>query len=133
MILLDSTFLIDFTKRHLSAQQKLNDLGHKTLFTTRINVFELLAGLFSLKSESERASKLSETQMFLSRLIVLELDHFSAKKAAEIFGQLNRKGLSIESADCLIAGIALSNNINTIVTRNTKDFQRIEGIKVEVY
>jgi len=33
----------------------------------------------------------------------------------------------------MIAGIALSNNINTIITRDKEHFKRIEGIKVESY
>ena len=133
MILLDSTFLIDFTKKQRIAQEKLKSLEQRMLFTTRINTFELLAGLFSLRSETEKAIKLSEVQMFLSRLIILELDEISARKAAEIYGQLNRKGSSIGHADSLIAGIALTNGIGTIVSRNIKDFEKIDGIKVETY
>ena len=133
MKLLDSTFLIDFARKKIAAREKLESLEHQTLYTTRINIFEVLTGLFSLKSETERAIKLSEIQIFFNRLTIMELDETSSVKAAEISGALNKSGSSVDSADCLIAGIALSNGINTIVTRNARDFEKREGIKVESY
>jgi len=54
-------------------------------------------------------------------------------KAAEIHGELIAKGNKIDNTDSLIAAIALTNNINTIITRNKKHFERIKGIKVETY
>ena len=43
---------------------------------------------------------------------------------------LEEKGIPIGPYDILIAGIALSNK-GILVTHNTKEFERIEGLKIE--
>ena len=133
MKLLDSTFLIDIIRKKDDALSKLAELGHEKVYTTRINAFEILVGAFSIKSEKDTNIRLAEILTIFQNLFVLELDEKSTLKAAQISGKLNREGIRIEPSDCLIAGIALSNGISAILTKNTKDFERIEGIKVESY
>ena len=64
---------------------------------------------------------------------MLPLDDLGIVRAAEISGTLMRKGETIDDCDCLIAGIALSKGVKTIITRNKKHFNKIKGIKVETY
>ncbi len=133
MKLLDSTFLIDFIRKNEITLAKLADWGHEKIYTTRINVFEVLMGAFSIKSEKDKMTRLSEISIVLQNLTILELDEISTFNAAQISGKLNLGGVHIEPNDCLIAGIALSNGIDTIITKNTKHFNRIDGIKIESY
>ena len=65
-------------------------------------------------------------------MLIADLDHKSAVCAAEIFAKSIKQGRTLPFSDCLIAGIALANN-ETILTRNVKDFSRIEGLKIEDY
>lgn len=134
MVLLDSTFLIDFLNGQEAARRKLSSMSFLTVFTTRINVFEVLTGLFSLGKEPPIAEKLFSDAYFLfSRLNILELSEKSGIKAAEIAGSLNKRGSPISSMDCMIAGIALTNGIKRIITRNEKDFKKIGGVEAENY
>ena len=56
------------------------------------------------------------------------------EKVMEIFGQLKaelrRKGQPIGDIDLLIAGVAISHNL-TLVTNNTKHFERIPNMSLE--
>ncbi len=61
----------------------------------------------------------------------LPLDEESAKIAGSIDGQLTKQGLTINTEDSMIAGIAIKNN-KTILT-NDGHFDRIEGLKIEKY
>lgn len=61
---------------------------------------------------------------------ILELDEAGLDIAATIYQRLRRSGTLIEDADILIAAIALANDA-TLVTRNTKHFERIEELKLE--
>jgi len=50
------------------------------------------------------------------------------EKAADIYIELKQKGQLIGDADILIAAYCMVNNY-TLVTRNTDDFKRIDGLK----
>ena len=49
-------------------------------------------------------------------------------KAAHIYVELRKKGFSVGDDDIFIASFCLLNGY-TLVTRNTKDFENIEGMK----
>jgi tRNA(fMet)-specific endonuclease VapC len=73
-------------------------------------------------------SRLAETEEFLRRFTVLIFDaaamlHFDRLRA-------NKKLKKIGRGDLLIACIALASGA-TLVTRNTKDFANIPGLKLE--
>jgi tRNA(fMet)-specific endonuclease VapC len=55
---------------------------------------------------------------------LLPLDTDSAVIAGKIYGLLEKRGLSIDRADPLIAGIAIARDL-TLSTGNTKHFQRV--------
>ena len=133
MKLLDSTFIVDFLRKRIESERALEILRGETVFTTRINFFEVLTGIFSLKSEAERERHFADAFMLFERIGILELDEKSAIKASQIAGELNKSGAHIEPNDCLTAGISLSNEIEIIVTRNIKHFQAIKGLKIETY
>ncbi len=130
-MIFDSCFMIDLLKDDEKAFDKLleiEDNGTTQVITT-ITVFELIFGAEkSRESEKEkiRAKKIYET------MLIANLDHKSAVCAAEIFASSVKKGRTLPLSDCLIAGIALANN-ETILTRNVKDFNKIEGLKIETY
>ncbi len=61
---------------------------------------------------------------------VLELDQEDARQAGEIRARLAAKGTPIGPYDVLIAGQAKARYL-TLVTHNTSEFQRVEGLRVE--
>jgi len=132
MKLLDTTFLIDLLNGKI-VLNKVEELEKNfKLFTTELNAFELFVGVFFLEQRKQK-ELMEKAAELLGRLEILNLDRKASMKAAEISANLIKKGKIIESNDCLIAGIALSNGIKSIVSRNEKHFKRIEGIKVEKY
>ena len=128
MKVLDSTFLIDILRKREETEEILN--SNDELFTTQINMYEIIEGFFS-ETISTR-NKVVIRELFES-IKVLPLNDMSIIKAAEIHATLSKQGDMVDDLDCLIAGIALANNISTIVTKNVKHFERIDGIKVESY
>ncbi|WP_395939593.1 PIN domain-containing protein [Anabaena sp. FACHB-1237] len=60
----------------------------------------------------------------------LPLDDISALNAGKMRAQLANIGTPIGYNDLLIASIALSHNL-ILVTHNTKEFLRVEGLKIE--
>lgn len=131
-MLADTTLLIDFLRGKESAVRMVEEIEKSgTLFTTEINVFELMIGIYA---GSENVEVHTQKMLgILSKLVVLSLDRLATIQAAKIAGDLIKKGQKIEGTDSLIAGIALSNGINEIVTRNKSHFDRISEIKVITY
>ena len=128
MKVLDSTLLVDLIRGKEEALKVLNK--DETFLTTQINMFEVIRGLFLRKVSKE---KFPQAINLFSEIRVLPLDDKAMIKAAEISSQLYHNGNIIDDCDCLIAGIALSNGINKVITRDVEHFKRIKGIKVETY
>lgn len=128
MVCLDTDIIIDFLRKDKAAVSKITELKklNGKIFTTTVNAFELFKGLPDLSEHS----KYDAAEIFLNNVHVFKFTLFSAKKAAEIFNDLMSKGEVIELADIMIASIAMEND-ESILTRNTKHFERISGLKVE--
>ncbi len=135
MKLVDSTFIIDLLNGEEGAvvkAQQLDEEEHE-VYTTEVSVFEVVLEIFGSKKMSLKEQRLLEAQRVFERFQVLPLDHPSAIAAAKIAGELMLSGQKIDDTDCMIAGIAFSNQIPIVITRNVDHFERIKGIKVEEY
>jgi len=90
---------------------------------TTITRFELFSRIYH--------RRLIREGRILRRLIksptLLTFDEESSEKAAEITGLLLRAGKPVNVIDVLIAGIAVANGVEEVVTRDT-DFKIIEDI-----
>ena len=64
------------------------------------------------------------------RFSVLEFDEEDARQAGQIRADLASKGTPIGPYDVLIAGQARAREL-TLVTHNTAEFTRVQGLKVE--
>lgn len=68
--------------------------------------------------------------LFLSPITVLDFDASAAEEYGKIRAELERQGRSLGPMDMLIAGHAKSEGL-VLVTNNTKEFCRVEGLMVE--
>lgn len=73
---------------------------------------------------------LERQQAFLARFVSLPFEDEAALLAGQIRAKLASAGTPIGSYDLQIAAIALANNLS-IVTHNTREFERVEGLTVE--
>jgi tRNA(fMet)-specific endonuclease VapC len=64
------------------------------------------------------------------RLPILDFTTEDARAAAEVRTSLEGRGTPIGSFDTLIAGQALARDL-TLVTRNRREFERVDGLRVE--
>ena len=69
-------------------------------------------------------------EALLQEARVLDLDRLALDVSATVYQYLRSKGTPLEDADILIAGIAIANDA-VLVTRNTKHFARVEGLRLE--
>ena len=130
-MILDTSFVIDLLHTDIKAVQKLHELLKQGSVPkiTAVTVFELFTGVVRSNRPAEERNKILQV---LEGQLVIPLEREAAEKAGEIDGSLAKEGKKIDIADCLIAGIALSRN-EKVLTRNVKDFSRIQRLAVETY
>jgi tRNA(fMet)-specific endonuclease VapC len=73
---------------------------------------------------------LETLRQLFSDLQVLDIDSSDGRAAGEIRAALQRLGTPIRPYDVLIAGQAKARGL-TVVTNNTAEFKRVEGLAVE--
>ena len=119
----DTDVLIDFLKdKNELADIVAAELQHGTLQTTVVTRFELLAG-------ARTPRQLEILQQLLGALPALSLDPAAADRAARGRRILALRGEPISMGDSLIAGIVLQHG-GTLLTRNRRTFERVEGLRV---
>ena len=81
------------------------------------------------KSQAVEKNRIAMS-LFLSPITILDFDSYAAEEYGKIRADLERKGTPIRPLDMQIAGHAKSEGL-TVVTNNTREFYRIEGLAVE--
>ncbi len=128
MWLLDTNICIALIKRRppqLMARLKQREPGELAL--SSITLAELSFGISKGRHGAQNAAALEQ---FLLPLEVLSFDAVAANVYGRLRATLEAKGTPIGALDTLIASHALSLNA-TVVTNNTREFGRVEGLRVE--
>ena len=125
--LLDTCIVIEMLKGSDSIQGKVSEVGLDKCFTCDIVLAELFVGPF--KSQNPR--HLTRAQWVERRFISLPFRE-SFKTYARIRAHLEGTGQRLDNMDMLIASIAIDNDL-TLATRSSKHFDRIPGLKIEVW
>lgn len=83
---------------------------------------------------AEKSTRVEENRLLVEQFLlpfeIVSFDSGSAREYATIRAQLESKGQLIGPNDMLIAATARSRNA-TLVTRNTREFKRVPGLKLE--
>ena len=106
--------------------QRLIQAGRESLAISTITVAELAFGV----AKSPRADSRVKLENFLSKFPILDWDQSAAWVYGNVRKALEAKGQRIGERDLLLACQALSLDA-TMVTNNTREFERIEGLKLE--
>lgn len=107
--------------------EKLSGFPLDDIAVSSITIAELQFGVSkSLFPEKNLAA----LQKFLTPFSIVDFDYPAAVEYGKIRANLERKGTPIGPMDMLIAACAKSRGL-TLVSNNTKEFLRIEGLNVE--
>ncbi|BAY95775.1 MULTISPECIES: type II toxin-antitoxin system tRNA(fMet)-specific endonuclease VapC [unclassified Tolypothrix] len=125
--LLDTnTCIIYLRGKNATLKQKLESTATKDIAVCSIVKAELFYG--SMKSANPQRN-LSLQQQFLAQFTSLPFDDLAAMTFGTIRSQLEVLGTPIGAYDLQIAAIALTNNL-TLITHNTREFQRINNLVI---
>ena len=127
MLVLDSDFIIHVFRKDSAVAQKLDELEmlEEPIATTVFNAHEVCLGAAKTKTPSN----IDKTLRLVTSLNILNYDLECMHHAVELIRFLEEKGQIIGIFDELVASVCLANNA-TLLTRNTKHFSRVPGLKI---
>lgn len=122
---LDSNTISDLMRANKEITRHFNEAidAGSTLFIPSIVRYEVMRGLIT----GGKYGQIRKFNEICDLADYLPFDEKAAEKAVEIYVNLH-KGKLIEDNDIFIAAISMVNDC-TLVTANTRHFERVEGLK----
>lgn len=114
-------------KKPETAIRNLLEHSVSEMCVSAITYAELMHGV---ENSATRDKNMAALTMFLSHIAILPFDDKAAMEYGNIRTALQRQGTPIGPMDTLIAAHARALGL-TVVTNNTREFERVEGLSVE--
>lgn len=124
--LLDTNICIHYFKSQFRLKEKLEQVGYSKVAISEITYAELIYGA---EKSDNFPKNMHVLQEFISKIPILPIFN-----AIEIYGKekarLKTKGTIISDLDLFIGATAIFFDL-ILVTRNVREFKRLENIKIE--
>lgn len=125
--LLDSNCCIRYLKGNPGVIHRLSSLPPSDIAVCSVVKAELFYGAMR-SNDPTRTGRVQ--QRFLEQFVSLPFDDQAGLIHGRIRAHIAALGTPIGPYDLQIAAIALANNL-TLVTHNTREFSRVEGLQIE--
>jgi len=115
----------------VSLKDKISKLVEKEvkIHITPITLCELYKGAFLAERSAEAVALIDR---FLKIVRLLDFSELACLEFGKLYSELKKKGWPTQQVDMLIASIVKASNL-VLITRNKKDFERIPGLRLEVW
>jgi len=124
--MLDTNAVSDLVRIHATLSRRVRSVPMSQLVISAITEAEVLYGL--AKRPSAKTLHITVHELLL-RLDVLPWTHEAAQRYGVLRADLEKRGESLSSLDCLIAAHALSSGA-TLITRD-KAFRQVPNLSIE--
>jgi len=125
--MLDTNICIHVLKRQPPALRDTFNAHAQDLCLSSVTLAELLYGA---EKSAKPAANIAIVEAFAARLAILPFGEKAAAHYGQIRADLERRGTPIGPYDLMIAGHARSEGL-VVVTPNTREFERVDGLRVE--
>ena len=126
--LLDSNIVSYILKKNIIVNNKLRQVNLRgaEIFISRITYYEVKRGLLAINATRQ----LADFNQFCRDYAILFLDDINIiEQACQIHVDLQRRGLTIQEQDILIAATAIARGL--ILVSNDSDLLRVQGLTLE--
>lgn len=131
-VLIDTNVIIDVEREGLDIIPFVRNRTEEEFFLSVISASEMLHGVHRAQDSGVRTRRLAFVEAVLSKFPILNIDLSTARIHAELCSHLTSQGKVIGLHDSWIAATCLTYNLS-IVTRNKREFERVPGLKLEVW
>ncbi len=123
---MDTDWAIDYLHKADRTVRRLEELFTDGVGMSVISLAELYDGLAGSKNPDTGAEAL---QLFLEAVELVPLDDAACRVFGAESARLRQEGSHIGDMDILIGATAISNNL-TLLTNNTRHFERMQGLSI---
>lgn len=131
-ILIDSSIFIAAERGRLSLQAHIAGQEQEPVAISVITASELLHGIHRARDRQRRAGRERFVEAILAQFPVVEFDLEAARVHARLWAELEARGELVGAHDLLLAATAVALDFH-LATANLRDFQRIPGLRVQVW
>jgi tRNA(fMet)-specific endonuclease VapC len=131
-LLIDSSVFIASERGQLSLTQHLTGQEDEPVALSAVTASELLHGMHRAATPQHRIQRERFVEAILARFSVVEFGLEAARLHARLWAELLARGEPVGAHDLIIGATAISINYQ-VATVNARDFQRIPGLKVQVW
>lgn len=125
--LLDTNICVFFLRGKLNLDDIIKEKGRENCYISEITIFELR---FGAENSGNPSKSHKAVDKFLKGLYIVPI-FSSIKLYAKEKVRLRKIGKPINDEFDLLIGVTAIENDLTLVTDNTKDFEKLDGIKLE--
>jgi tRNA(fMet)-specific endonuclease VapC len=129
-VLIDTSILVAFERGQLDVAARVAGREAEEAFLFVISASELLHGAQRAADPASRARRLAFVEAILTRFPVLDIDLEVARAHAALWSDLAQRGVMIGAHDAWNAATCIARDL-TLVTANTREFNRVPGLRVE--
>lgn len=124
--LLDTNICIHYFKGQFELRDKIKEIGFENFAISEITLAELI---YEAEKSQQKAKNIKVVEYFSEKISIIPIFD-SIRIYGKEKARLKTKGTIIGDLDLFIGATAIVNNM-TIVTRNVREFERMENIKIE--
>ena len=125
--LLDTNICVFFLRGKFNLDDSIKEKGLENCFISEITVIELRYGA---ENSDDPVKSHKSVDIFLNGLSIIPM-FGSIRRYAKEKVRLRKSGKPIHDEFDLLIGVTAIENKLTLVTDNLKDFERLDGIKIE--
>lgn len=129
-VIFDTSFLIEAERRESEIRRFTENRVEEAFGISIITVAELLHSVHWADSTKRRLKRSTYVEKVIELFPIYNFEISTARIYAELWADLSRKGIQIGAHDLIIGSTALSLGFS-VVTLNLRNFERIEGLKIE--
>ena len=130
-IILDTSIIIEAEKDRFDIEKFVNGREEEPFGLSVISVAELLHSVHRANTRPGRLGRSAFVERVIDLFMVYPFDITSARIYADIWANLQKKGTLIGAHDLMIGSTALALGFS-VASFNTRHFDRIEGLKLEI-
>ena len=130
-VILDSSEIIALERNRGIVESLVAGREDEPFGISVVTVAELLHGVERADTEARKIRRQAFVEKVIELIPVFPFDMGAARIYAKIWASLVQRSFTVGAHDLIIAATAISMDY-TVITSNRRDFEKIEGLRLEV-